>query len=80
MSGRLLGLIPAPLSFTVATFSTALSNVIGYTDVILVHPVGNILYTVCLLQNKSFYFLYLISICVALVVLRVQNTAKAMDF
>jgi hypothetical protein len=46
MSGRLLGLIPAPLRFTVATFSTALSNVIGYTDVILVHPVENILYII----------------------------------
>ena len=56
MSGRLLGLIPAPLSLTVATTSTALSNIIGYTDVILVQPVENMF---CVIENVSCWLTYL---------------------
>jgi hypothetical protein len=59
MSGRLLGLIPAPLRLIVVTFSTALSNIIGYTDVILMQPVENMF---CVIQNVCFvsYRLYVL--------------------
>ena len=59
MSGRLLGLIPAPLRLIVVTFSTALSNIIGYTDVILMQPVENMF---CVIQNASCRLTYLTEI------------------
>jgi hypothetical protein len=71
ISGRLLGLIPAPLRLRVATFSTALSNITGYTDVTLVQSVEN-MFSVIWNVYCRLTFIFGQCIPVVFIVIRVQ--------